>query len=535
MNEYDVRSIFEEMELELIASMKRNLSRHQQWENAEGINWTMWQAEQLKTFDQFKKHNENIFSKKFSRVNKEIEELLEQTYERSGMEQEQAILEELLGKDKQSKYKSNKGLEGAFFRLNEDKMNALIKATTNDLQKAEYAMLRMVNDQYRKTIFKSQVMANSGAFTLKQSIDQATKDFLKAGINCIQYKDGRRVNIASYAEMAIRTSNKRAVLTSEGDVRRSYGVHTVRISTYGQCSETCLPWQGRVYVDDVFSGGTKEEAKQKKLPLLSEAIAGGLFHPNCRHRATTYFYDIKKDLGKLEEDGVEVPIEEQEHRKNNLHIQQQKRLEVGSLDTTNTKQAKIRKEQWIKLDEQDNVDLNYVKQEMLSQLQYLTDDEKSVLTKYTGNFAYNLNYLLNNGGYEKFSNEISILDEVLNKGEITKNIILRRKSDIVFLLGKPHYNIDDVMSLIGTKRVEKGYTSTSFEEFKNINLLGRNAYIEFKVRKGFVGALYIKKLAYDNVKHQEEVLLKRNLCYIINSIKEVDGIFYLTAEVLEND
>ena len=29
MNDYDVRVVFEEMELELIASMKRNLSRHQ--------------------------------------------------------------------------------------------------------------------------------------------------------------------------------------------------------------------------------------------------------------------------------------------------------------------------------------------------------------------------------------------------------------------------------------------------------------------------------------------------------------------------
>src|SRR5699024_81515 len=118
-----------------------------------------------------------------------------------------------------------------------------------------------VNDQYRKTIFNAQVMANSGAFTLQQSIDKATKDFLRTGINCIQYKNGRRVNIATYAEMAIRTANKRAVLISEGDVRNVYGIHTVRISSYGGCSETCLPWQGRIYIDDVYSGGTKEEAQ----------------------------------------------------------------------------------------------------------------------------------------------------------------------------------------------------------------------------------------------------------------------------------
>lgn len=349
MADYNIRSIFEEMELELIRSMKRNLSRHMQWEKDEEMNWTMWQAEQLKTLEQFKRENEKIFGKKFSIINKEIEEFLKDTYEISGLEQEKEILNAIKD-NKKFKDKYTKGLEGSFFQLNEDKMNALINATTKDLPKAEHAMLRMVNDQYRKTIFKAEVMANSGAFTLQQSIDMATKDFLKAGINCIEYKNGRRVNIASYAEMCIRTATKRAALISEGDVRNAYGIHTVRISKYGGCSETCLPWQGKVYVDNVYSGGTKEEAKEKNVPLLSEAIAGGLFHPNCKHRSTTYFYDLKKELGELKEDGIENPIEEQEHKKNHLHIQQQKRLEQGSLDSQNIEQAKNKKIEWIEKD-----------------------------------------------------------------------------------------------------------------------------------------------------------------------------------------
>lgn len=345
MSDYDIRLIFEQMELELIASMKRNLSRHQQWEKDEGINWIMWQAEQLKSLEEFKKNNQKIFTKKFTNVNNEIAKFLEEQYKTSGFSQEHAILKEL-AKGNTFNSKFDKGLEGAFFSLNEDKMNALIKATTKDMQKAEHAMLRMVDDQYRRTIFKAQLMSNSGAFTLQQSIDQATKDFLKAGINCIQYKDGRRVNIASYAEMNIRTATKRAQLISEGEARKLYGITTVRISKYGQCSETCLPWQGKVYVDDVYSGGTKEEAKEKKLQLLSTAISGGLFHPNCKHRSTTYFYDLKKSLDKLQEDGIENPLEEQEHRKNQLHIQQQKRLEMGSLDPKNIEQAKYKRELW---------------------------------------------------------------------------------------------------------------------------------------------------------------------------------------------
>lgn len=345
MNEYDVRKAFEEMELELIASMKRNLQRHLDLEKDEGFNWNMWQVEQLKTLENFKKENQKIFNKKFSSINAEIANFLKSSYEASGFETEIGILDEI-AKGMFVNNINQKGINSSFFSLNKSKMEALIKATTKDIEKAEHAMLRMVNDQYRKTIFNAQVMANSGAFTLQQSIDKATKDFLRTGINCIQYKNGRRVNIATYAEMAIRTANKRAILISEGDVRNAYGIYTVRISSYGGCSETCLPWQGRIYIDDVYSGGTKEEAQEKKLPLLSDAIAGGLFHPNCKHRASTYFYDLKKSLGKLEEDGVENPPEEQEHRKNLLHIQQQKRLENGFLDSNNIEQAKKRKEQW---------------------------------------------------------------------------------------------------------------------------------------------------------------------------------------------
>lgn len=349
MADYDIRSIFEEMELELIRSMKRNLSKHMEWEKDEEMNWTMWQAEQLKTLEQFKRENKKIFTKKFSLVNMEIEDFLKDTFELSGLEQEIEILNAIKD-NKKFKDKYTKGLEGSFFQLNEDKMNALIKATTDDFKKAEHAMLRMANDQYRKIIYKAQVMSNSGAFTLQQSIDMATRDFLKAGINCIEYKGGRRVNIASYAEMYIRTATKRAALISEGDVRNAYGVHTVRISKYGGCSETCLPWQGRVYVDDVWSGGIKEEAQEKNVPLLSEAIAGGLFHPNCKHRSTTYFYDLKKEQGKLQDDGIENPPEEQEHRKNLLHVQQQERIQQGSLDPQNVKEAKAKKEEWIEKD-----------------------------------------------------------------------------------------------------------------------------------------------------------------------------------------
>jgi len=74
---------------------------------------------------------------------------------------------------------------------------------------------------------------------------------------------------------------------------------TVLVSQYGACSDTCLPWQGRVYIDDVFqayygprSGSFGVSRNGRQYMLLSIAIQGGLFHPNCRHTISTWIEDI---------------------------------------------------------------------------------------------------------------------------------------------------------------------------------------------------------------------------------------------------
>ena len=68
----------------------------------------------------------------------------------------------------------------------------------------------------------------------------------------------------------------------------------------------------------VYSGG-----KKGKYPLLSEAIKGGLFHPNCRHIQSTYYGDILKDE-PINEEEVN-PIEQQKRILHN-QIQQVKDL-----------------------------------------------------------------------------------------------------------------------------------------------------------------------------------------------------------------
>ena len=345
MSEYDLTSIFKDMESYLIDSMSRNMKRHTNWENDEGFQWEMWQAKQLEALNDYRKQNDKYVKKQFGTIKIKLDELLRQSNEHGGMQQEIRILDAIKKGFKPGRVP--KGIRESFFRLNQQKLTALVNSITSDMNKATTAMLRMANDEYRKTIFRAQVFANTGTITTDQAIDLATKDFLAKGINCIQYKDGKRVNIASYAEMAIKTANQRAFLQGEGSKRAAWGIHTVLISKYGACSNICLPWQGRVYVDDVWSGGTAEESGQLKLPLLSAAIAGGLFHPNCKHTMSTYFEGIttipsKADIKGTRENSDVIA----KQRYNERQIRKYKRLENGSLDKTNKSKYEIKRKEW---------------------------------------------------------------------------------------------------------------------------------------------------------------------------------------------
>ncbi len=272
--EYDITAAFQKIEDELIRSMVRNMDRHRAEEDSEGILWSQWQVEQLAALEQYKKNNQKKYSRQFRSLNRRIESLIQAAEETGNMEQEIEILEAI--KNGFRGYSRASGtMQAEFFRLNERKLEALIEATTNDMEKAETAVLRMANDKYRRAIFSAQVYANTGAGTYEKAVDMATRDMLAAGLNCIEYANGARHTLADYADMAVRTASKRAYLQGEGQKRQEWGIATVIMNKRGNPCPKCLPFCGKVLIDDVWSGGT---ARDGPYPLMSKAIAAGLYH-----------------------------------------------------------------------------------------------------------------------------------------------------------------------------------------------------------------------------------------------------------------
>lgn len=336
-NDIDIKKIYQEMELELISSMKRNLSRHLKEETKVGFEFTQWQAETLKEVKRFQKENKAIINNYTKPLSTEISKQLKNEL-KQGSKQEFKRYKNIIGKD----YKYSDNLRHSFFYLNDRKIVNLIKEVRESTRTANTACFRMMNDQYRKVISKAVMFSNHGVISPRQAIDMATREFLGAGINCIEYKDGRRVNIADYCDMAVRTANTRAQLIGEGQFRQEIGEHLVKPTRHNTSCEKCAKWEGRILIDDVYSGGTKKDGKY---PLLSEAMADGFFHPRCRHGLPTYYKEL--DEVEFDDNGpTETTLSNYQNDLNyiNNNIQKYERLIVGSLCIENINKYKERKE-----------------------------------------------------------------------------------------------------------------------------------------------------------------------------------------------
>ena len=332
MTARDIAALFDALELDLVKSLHRCLARHQQQEQTEGgqngtpQHWQAWQAAKLRDLRRFRRENTAILGEYRDRIDADTRTLLEEEAAQGGAD--------------------------GFFRMSDERMTALLNEMQQANEQSERAALRYMNDVYRKTILRTAAAMQAGGQTLQQATDAATRDFLDQGIACIRYRNGRRVNISTYAEMALRTAGTRAMLMGEAAQRERLGLDTVLVSQYGACSKTCLPWQGLVYIDDVFQpyhgthtpGGTYGVSRNgRQYPLLSVAMQGGLFHPNCRHTLSTWVEGVSTRPRPMDKAKVETAAQlEAKQRALERSVRKAKRQAAGLCDPAAAKSARAR-------------------------------------------------------------------------------------------------------------------------------------------------------------------------------------------------
>lgn len=493
-NDYDIEKIFEQIENDLISSMKRTLWSHKKDEKTKGFNWPQWQSLKLKQLEDFRKNNQEIFKN----YNQDIKyatkiQMKKQFREGASRTNKQAIKAGIIKKE-------DSQLSGSFFGLNDRKIKALMKSTTKDINDVKYATLRMANDQYRQIIYKAEVYANTGAKTVQQAIDMATKDFLAKGFNCIEYSNGSRHDIADYCDMAIRTANKRANLMGEGEMMKELGITTCYVSKHGGACDKCSPWQGRVYIDDVWAEGKKEDGKY---PLLSTAIEGGLWHPRCHHGRSIYYEGINNEpeevtqaLSNEHEDEYTQALQRQKR--------QYERLALGSLLPENV------------LNYQNKV--NELQNQIEGSKIELSDDEQYAINQYISPESYKINEVLRDGLKltEQQEEVVKNLDKALNKfpdyeGNVNRSLIINENELNRFLQ----------IHKIGNNVSYKAYTSTTiasrYNDLSNIEL-------HIKSKKG-------KDIRKYN-KEEQEILFKRNSEFKVIQVKKENRVYHIYMKEL---
>ena len=544
---YDVSRAFERIENELLESMTRNLKKHKAEENELGIEWTQWQAIQLEELHRFKQEAAKKYGLEFKSMNKKIRETIANASLQGASDEELNILKAL---EKGYVLKRERGLSAGFFQTNQKRLDALMNAVEHDMKTAQTAVLRYANDQYRKIIFQSQVAASSGALTYEKAVDMATSDFLKKGINCITYSNGAVHNIVSYADMAVRTASKRAYLMGEGQKRQEWGISTVILNKRFNACPLCMPFEGKVLIDDVWSGGS---SKDGPYPLMSSAMAAGLYHPNCKDKHSTYFEGIssKPESRYYEEKPV---IKERQLIENKLnHAKRQaksyNRLSKNSLDAENQETYRARASEWndnVKqyreqldsFEEKNGLELkdkvfdvkekgiepqakpeyNYVNVEgdVLKRIKASSDrwfkkltgtQQESVRLLTGGNYYHDLNKIAYNKDFnpsnrEELENMANVLDESFKKFKL--------KDDIVAYRGMSRKEFNQILS------------GNEFKEFKHLSIdekvakqfakrtIDDGVVVKFYLPKGTNGA-YIGD--YSIFKNEQEFVLNRNAKY----------------------
>lgn len=365
MTPEDIGDIFQALEDALFAMAIRTMKHHENWEDEEGFQWTQWQAEQIQGLRAYRQNVRALTDYHFMLAKNAIESYLREAYRNSVDDAAETARQIMTLAGRTAEFSQQ------FFGVNSQKLDILINEAIQNIDTKRYAVVNRMNFGYTDMLRRADIFAQSGSFTIPQAVDMAAKDFLSAGLNCVEYSNGNRVNIASYAEMALRTSSSEVTRQANGDVRDELGEYLVVSNVIGITCPICQKWQGKVLIDDVYSSG-KPDGKHK---LVSQAKADGFMHPNCRHQLYMYIPGLT-EIADLPDTKItrERYKAEQQQRYQERQIRKYKRLRDGAMDPGNRQKYDARVKEWTQRHN-----------EFLEDHDYLRKNPKRLAMEFTGN------------------------------------------------------------------------------------------------------------------------------------------------------
>lgn len=174
-------------------------------------------------------------------------------------------------------------------------MNALADAAVREIRPLHNRLLRSTVDTYRQAVTDATARTLTRAQPMRQAAQDAWAQLVARGITGYTDTAGRRWQLHSYVEMAVRTAAARSIVQGQIDAATANSTRLVTVPDLpGEC-RLCRPYEGKVLALWGATGRVAEPSARSGRPIvvhvagtLEQARRNGLLHPNCRHTIRPY-------------------------------------------------------------------------------------------------------------------------------------------------------------------------------------------------------------------------------------------------------
>ncbi|MBI0374736.1 phage capsid protein [Streptomyces albiflaviniger] len=237
---------------------------------------------------------------------------------------------------------------------NAQAVDRLAQETVDVVTSPHRSILRAVVDRFRAIVAEVTATPLLGTGTRRQATQDAMRRFADEGIGAFVDRAGRRWQLTSYAEMAVRTSVARAATEAHTRTLSDAGIDLVIVSDAPRECPLCRPWEGRVLAIDGPTGERTVEVEHaidegRMIPVrvagtLDEARLAGLQHPNCRHSVSAYTPGLTvPEQATSASGGYEAG---QRQRAIERHIRKYRRHEAAAVTPEAQRAARLKVRQW---------------------------------------------------------------------------------------------------------------------------------------------------------------------------------------------
>lgn len=322
--------LYGEAELRMIRAIAKRVSSGKAVSN--------WQQKKLEEVTQMKQELQGIVSglKSGSRMTREI--LMREAYESGWKDSDNA-----LGNIYRGDGRSFSTIPPARF----DATSELMKELDSRFDALDSEILRDANDAYRSIIGNVVALQSTGIMSTREAVKEALSNFADRGIAGFVDRAGRRWEMDSYANMAVRTGMMRASLQGLRDDMAAHGEHLVIITDHMDTCPLCRDWERKVLAVD--SEGAKDIECEG---LLSDAETAGLFHPNCLHAMTPYVPFLTDKEGMKAAKGYSAAQDAEGYRNRQVqrymerNVRRWKRQQAAATDPERERYCKAQVDRW---------------------------------------------------------------------------------------------------------------------------------------------------------------------------------------------